>query len=383
MNKTLDALLGRATDSQVVPGLVAVVADASSVLYEGAFGVRDTADGSPVRPDTIFRIASMTKLLTALAVLQQVERGRLGLDTPVGDILPEIDRLEVLEGFDGETPRLRKAKGRPTVRQLLSHTSGLAYDIWNADLEHYERVTRHPRLGTGLKAALFTEPLVSDPGARFNYGTSMDWAGLVLEAVAGQRLEAYWQEHFFGPLGMTDTVVHLDPARRARTAPVHARDDKGAWQPTGINFAVDPEFYPGGHGLHSTAADYLKLQQALLNGGRSAAGPLLKPETIDQMLSNQIGALDVGTIYSAKPLESLDVPLGDRKWGLGLLLDTHDVPGGRRAGTAGWAGGFNTFFWVDRKSGLTAALYTQTIPFYDEKIMDLYRRFELAAYALR
>lgn len=382
MDKSLDALLGRAVDEQVVPGLVAVVADKDAVRYRAAFGVRDSADGAPIAFDTIFRIASMTKLVTALAVLQQVEAGRVDLDTPVGDILPEIDRLQVLEGFDGDTPRMRPARGRPTIRQLLSHTSGLAYDIWNKDLERYERVTGHPRLGTGLKAALFTEPLVSDPGSRFNYGTSMDWAGLVVEAVTGQRLEAYWQEHFFDPLGMTDTVVRLDPARRARTAPVHARNESGQWEPTGINFAVDPEFYPGGHGLHSTAADYLKLQQALLNNGRSAAGPLLRSETVDQMLSNQIGALNVGTIYSAKPLESLDVPLGYRKWGLGLLLDVDNTPGGRRAGSAGWAGGFNTFFWVDRKTGLTAALYTQTIPFYDDAVMALCRRFELAAYAL-
>ncbi len=381
MKKTLDALLGRATEEGVVPGLVAVIADANAVRYQGAFGVRDTSDNAPAELATIFRIASMTKLVTALSVLQLVERGLITLEMPVGDILPEIDMLPVLEGFNGDMLRLRPARGRVTIRQLLTHTSGLGYDIWNADLAHYERVTRHPRLGTGLKAALFTEPLVSDPGTRFNYGTGMDWAGLAVEAVTGQPIEKYWQESFFGPLGMTDTVVHLDPARRARTAPVHARDEKGKWQPTGINFAVDPEFYPGGHGLHSTAADFLKLQQALLNEGRTPAGPLLRSETITDMLRNQIGALNVGTIHSAKPLESLDVPLGNHKWGLGLMIDPEAVPGGCHAGTAGWMGGFNTFFWVDRKSGITAALYTQTIPFYDDAIMNLYRRFELAAYA--
>lgn len=384
MDSTIDTLLGRATDDKVVPGLVATVADGRSLLYSGAFGVADEATGTPMTLDTIFRIASMTKLVTALSVLQQVEAGRLTLDTPVGDIVPQFDELQVLEGFDGDTPRLRAPKSRATIRQLLSHTSGLAYDIWNADLAKYEQVTGHPRLGTGLRESLYSEPLVSDPGARFNYGTSMDWAGLAVEAVTGQRLETYWQEHFFGPLGMTDTVVVLDPARKARTAPVHARGDGGTWTPLyQINFHPDPEFFAGGHCLHSTAMDYLKLQQALLNGGSSAAGPLISPAMLDTMLTNQMGGLEVGTILSARPAESLDVPLHGRKWGLGLMLETEDFPGRRRAGSASWMGGFNTFFWVDRASGLTGALYTQTIPFFDDAIMDLADRFETAAYALR
>lgn len=384
MDSSIDTLLGRATDSKVVPGLVATVADGSSLLYSGAFGVADAATGAPMAIDTIFRIASMTKLVTALSVLQQVEAGRLKLDTPVGDIVPQFNALQVLEGFDGETPRLRAPKSRATIRQLLSHTSGLAYDIWNFDLAKYEQVTGHPRLGTGLRESLYSEPLVSDPGTRFNYGTSMDWAGLAVEAVTGQRLEVYWQERFFTPLGMTDTVVVLDDARRARTAPVHARDAAGNWTPVyQINFHPDPEFFAGGHCLHSTAMDYLKLQHALLNEGRSAAGPLIRPETLELMLGNQIGGLDVGTIRSARPDESEDAPLHGYKWGLGLMLDPADIPSRRRAGTAGWMGGFNTFFWVDRKSGLTGALYTQTIPFYDAAIMDLFARFETAAYALR
>lgn len=381
MKNSLDALLGRAAADKIAPGFVAVVADGRSLLYEGAFGLRDESAADAVQTNTIFRIASMTKLATAIAVLQQVERGLTTLDTPVGDVLPEFDGLKVLDGFDGDIPRLRPARSRATIRQLLSHISGLAYDIWNADLARYEAITKHPRLGSGLREALTSEPLVNDPGTKFNYGTSMDWAGLVVEALTGKRLEIYWQDELFGPLGMADTVVHLDPARRARTAPVHARDAQGKWQPTPINFAVDPEFYPGGHGLHSTAADFLKLQQMLLNEGKSPAGQILKPATIDEMLSNQIGSLNVGTIVSARPLESLDAPLNGNKWGLGLMLDPADIPGGRKAGSAGWMGGFNTFFWVDRKSGLTAALYTQTIPFYDDAIMNLYRRFETTAYA--
>jgi CubicO group peptidase (beta-lactamase class C family) len=157
--------------------------------------------------------------------------------------------------------------------------------------------------------------------------------------------------------------------------------DGDGWQPTAIDFVQQPEFYAGGHCLYSTAGDFLRLQQALLRDGESAAGRLLAPATVEAMFRNHLGSLDVGTIVTADPAASLDVPLPGKKWGLGILVDPVDVPEGRAAGSGGWAGGFNTFFWVDRSRNLTASLYTQTLPFYAEPIVDLYRRFETAVYA--
>lgn len=380
MSGRLDALLSGAAAAGVVPGLVAIVADENSVVYTGAFGRRDARTGAPMRTDTIFRIASMTKLVTAISLLRLVERGLVSLETPVGDVLPAFDELQVLDGFDGDAPRLRRPASRATILQLLTHTSGLAYDIWNADLVRFYAATGMARVQTGLRAS-FATPLVADPGARFSYGTSMDWAGLVVEALSGRPLEACWQQELFGPLGMADTVVRLDPDRRARTAPVHVRAAGGGWEPTAIDFVQQPEFYAGGHCLYSTASDFLLLQQATLRGGATAAGPILAPATVAAMLRDHLGGLDPGTIVTADLAASEDVPLAGKRWGLGVMVEAEDVPGGRAAGSGSWAGGFNTFFWVDRARGLTAALYTQTLPFYAGPIVDLYRRFETTVYA--
>ena len=380
MSTALDCVLSEAVASNVVPGLVALVADRSRVLYEGAFGRRNAAEPSPADAATLFRIASMTKIVTAISFLRLLEQGLVELDTPVGDVLGEFDSLQVLDGFEGDRPILRAPASRATMRQLLTHTSGLAYDIWNARLRRYYEVTDAIRLQTGARAAM-SAPLVTDPGTHFNYGTSTDWIGLVVERLSGQPLEAYWRKQLFEPLGMHDTTPHPDPERRARTAPVHAPGPDGAWVPTAIDFAQHPEFYAGGHCLYSTARDYLNIQQLLLNDGDSPAGRILRAETVDAMFRNQMGGLEVGTIISAIPEESADVPLPGRKWGLGLMLDPDGVPGGRSPGSGSWMGGFNTFFWVDRARGITAALYTQTIPFYDGPIADLARRFETAIYA--
>jgi methyl acetate hydrolase len=378
--RTVDDVLAEAVSAGVVPGAVALVMNASGTLYEGAFGLRDARAGDPIAGDTVFRIASMTKTITAISLLQLVEQGAVDLDQPVGDLLPAFDELQVLEGFDGEKPVLRSPKSRATVRQLLTHTSGLAYDIWNADIAKFHDVTGTPRLQTGSRAS-FAVPLVFDPGTRFNYGTSMDWVGLVVEKLSGRPLEAYWQAEIFDPLGMSDTVVQLSEARREHTAPVHARDASGQWHPTEIDFAGDPEIYAGGHCLYSTARDFAAIQRLLLDDGAHGSVQLLRAATVAEMFRNQMGRLTVGTIVTADPPASEDVVLGERKWGLGILLDVEDVDGGRSAGSGGWMGGFNTFYWVDRARSFSAALYTQTIPFFDDQVMQLYGEFERAAYS--
>ncbi len=377
---TVTDVLATAVDEAVVPGLVAVVAGPEGLRYEQALGVRDTAEGDPVALDTVFRIASQTKLLTAISILQLVEQGRIGLDTPVGDVLPAFDELPVLEGFDGDEPRIRPARGRATLRQLLTHTSGLAYDIWNDDVDRYHDVGSIPRLQTGSRAS-FAMPLVSDPGTRFSYGTSMDWVGLLVEHLDGRPLERYWQEELCDPLGLPDTTPAPSEAQRARMAPVHVQDADGAWVPTAIDFARDPELYAGGHCLYSTAHDYLRLQRMVLRGGELDGRRYLQPETVEAMFRNQIGELGLGTIVAAHLDESRDVPLGERKWGLGIMVEPDGVHGGRAPGSGSWMGGFNSFYWIDPASRLTAALYTATVPFYDAPIVELALAFERAVYA--
>ena len=186
-----------------MPGVVALAATEKGVFYEGAFGTRDLASGPAMTPDTIFRLASMTKAVTSVAAMQLVEQGKLQLDQPIGDVLPELAAPQVLEGFDDAgAPRLRPAKRPITLRHLLTHTAGFGYEIWDADLVRYVKASRHA-VDEHRKLASLRLPLVFDPGERWEYGINIDWVGRAVEAVSGQPLEVYFREHIFAPLGMT------------------------------------------------------------------------------------------------------------------------------------------------------------------------------------
>jgi methyl acetate hydrolase len=377
----LEEVLAEVVGSGRLPGAVGIVADADGPIYQAAYGFRDRTAGEAMTVDSVFRIASMTKLATSIAALQLVEAGRLDLDAPVVDVVASFGQLQVLDGFDGDQPRLRPPRSPATVRQLFSHTSGLAYDTWHEGLFRYRQLTGAPNINTGLLASLRV-PLVVDPGTAFAYGTSTDWLGLVVEAVGGQPLEAYWAEHLFGPLGMADTTATPSVEQRARAARVHVRADDGTWSSTSIDNATDVEFCAGGHALYSTPGDYLRLQELLLRGGAVGTTRILEATTVEEMFENQIGGIDVPRFESYIPGLSDSFDLGPgHKWGLGLLLNQRAEPGLRSSGSGGWAGVFNTFFWVDRNNGVAGALYTQTLPFYDADVVACYRQFERAVYA--
>jgi methyl acetate hydrolase len=220
---TIDRLLSDAASSGNVPGVVALAADRNSTLYQGAFGARSKADGTSMALDTVFRIASMTKSVTGVAAMQCVERGQLSLDQPAGEIMPDLANPQVLDGFDADgKPRLRPARRKITLRQLLTHTAGFVYHVWNAELNRYVETTRAPTVLSGKLAAL-NMPLAFDPGERWEYGINIDWAGRMVEAVSGQDLDAYMREQIFTPLGMYDTGFIPTPEQIAHTALACAR----------------------------------------------------------------------------------------------------------------------------------------------------------------
>jgi methyl acetate hydrolase len=383
MSAGIDSVLQAAVDAGAVPNVVAMAADASGPIYEGAAGSRAVGSSEPVTPDTMFRIASMTKMVTTTAALQLVERGKLDLDAPVEQYLPEFADLQVLEGFDGDTPRLRAPATRATVRHLVTHTSGLAYWFFNADIVRWEEATGTPNVLSGSKA-IFAAPLVADPGAQYEYGINADWLGRVVEAASGQSLDAYFAEHILGPLGMTQTTFLMDEAQRANSVPVHLRDDDGAWQAAAeVDWSQEPEWWAGGHGLHSTPREYLQFQRMLLGGGTLDGATILEPATVDDAFTNHIGELEFPPeIRSADPGSTADFVAGPGfKWGLGLLLNTEQQPGLRAPGSGCWAGIFNTHFWVDRASGLTGAIYAQTLPFVEPSVYQVSIDFERALYA--
>ncbi|MGY1650276.1 serine hydrolase domain-containing protein [Geodermatophilus sp. SYSU D01119] len=378
----IDEVLRRAVDSGAVPNVVATAADSEGPLYEGAAGNRTAGTDQPLDGGTLFRIASMTKMVATVAALQLAERGELDLQAPVDTLVPAWAELEVLEGWDGDVPRTRPPATRATVHHLVTHTSGLTYWFWNAEMVRWESATGAPNVLSGSRSCL-RAPLVADPGTRFEYGTNTDWLGLVVEAVSGRTLDKYVEENVLQPLGMTHTTFSPTAEQRADLVPVHVKDEEGHWVATDLDWAAEPEWWAGGHGLYSTPRDYLRFQRMLLRGGELDGVRLLRPETVDEAFTNQIGDLEFpGTIATADPSvsSSWNGPTG-QKWGHGLLLTSEQQPGMRAVGSGAWAGVFNTHFWIDRAGGVTGAIYTQFLPFIPEEAMAVYVDFERALYA--
>jgi methyl acetate hydrolase len=367
-----------------VPGLVAMAATREGTVYQGAFGKRALPDGAAMTADAMFWIASMTKAVTSSAAMQLVEEGRLALDRPIADVLPELASPQVLEGFDsGGEPQLRPARRPVTLRQLITHTAGFVYAIWNADIARYIEKTGTPDIISCQNAAL-SLPLIFDPGDRWDYGINIDWVGKAVERVSGQRLGEYFAERLFGPIGMKDTAFKLTPGHRARLVGMHARGEDGALAPIPFATPEEPEFEMGGGGLYSTAADYLAFQQIFFNEGRAGSQQVLRPETVRMMAENAIGDLNVGPLKTVMPSYSNDAeffPGMVKKWGLGFMISTGQVPGGRNPGSLAWAGLGNTYFWIDPAKGVAGVILMQLIPFADPKALGLLESFEKAVYA--
>ena len=381
--KTIDATLSEAVDRRAVPGVVAMAAADRGVIYEGAFGRRDLTTNAAMTTDTVVWIASMTKAITATAVMQLVERGKLALDAPAAAVVPELNAAKVLEGFDAAgQPRLRPPKRPITLRHLLTHTAGYGYEIFNADIARYQAATNTPGITTCTNAAL-TTPLLFDPGDRWEYGINIDWAGKMVEAVSGQRLDRYFEQNIFGPRGMRDTAFRLSPAQQARQASVHQRGADGTLTPIEFGLPQEPEFLMGGGGLYSTAGDYLRFTQMIVRDGALDGAVVLRPETVAQMAQNHIGALEVGILKGAIPALSRDVELFpgmSKKWGLSFVINTQPLPTGRSAGSLQWAGLANTYFWIDRTKRVSGVFLSQVLPFFDEAVVGLLTTFETEVY---
>jgi methyl acetate hydrolase len=384
----VDEVLRQAAETKEVPGVVAVAANSDGVIYEGAFGKRDLANGTDMTADSVFWIASMTKALTATAAMQLVEQGKLQLDEPISKVLPELAAPQVLEGFDDKgQPKLRPAKRPITLRQLLTHTAGFTYDLWDADTAQYVKAANLPGIISCKNAAL-TTPLAFDPGDRWEYGINIDFAGKAVEAVSGQGLNVYLREHIFQPLGMKDTDFVIGPDQKKRLVTVHARKPDGGLDPIEFGVPQEPEFFMGGGGLYGTGRDYLAFLQMLMHGGEFNGARLLRPETVAQMSKNNIGDVNISRVVlkTTAPASTPDVDMGqlfpgqDIKWGLSFLINPQEGPAGRSGGSLSWAGLANTYFWVDPSKHVAGVILTQVLPFVDPRVLSLYGKFESGVY---
>ena len=377
----IDSLLYRQVDEEKIAGAVALIAKEGQIAYKKAVGWKDIESASEMNTDQLFRIASMTKIITSAAIMQLYEKGLLSLEDPVEQFIPEFSNPVVLTSFNEETGEFetRPAARSVTIHDLLTHTSGIQYGFSSRTFNRIYSDAGVPDLGTEqnrtieeLMAILGSLPLAHDPGESFTYGLNTDVLGRVVEVVSGMSLADYFSENIFIPLGMHDTAFY-HPGREDDLATLYTVQD-GIFERLidEMNPLITPNFpvqgamsyYSGGAGLTSTTLDYFIFLQTLLNGGIWNGERILKQETWEMMASNQIGDL-----------------WGDNKFGYGLMITMPDgaEEGLRPIGTLGWGGAFQTTFWIDPTNEMIAILMTQVIPspYRDE----LFKGFERAVYS--
>lgn len=383
--RAVERVLDEAVAAGRTPGAVAMVADRNGVIHQSAHGRREAGAPDPMTLDATFRLFSLTKAIASVAAMRLVEEGLLDLDAPVGDLLPDFDDLQVLEGFDDAgAPVLRPPASRATIRQLMTHAAGPVYEMWNANQRRYLReVEGATPMAMGARDSFSSYPLAFDPGARFGYGVSTDWLGRAVEEASGERVDALLRREIFAPLGMDCTGVECSPEMGARMAGAHLHKDD-AFGPVDIGPPDQPEIWCMGQALYGCAADYLRFLRMLLGGGALDGARVLPAAAVEALLSNQTGELEIPPFVSVSRAASASFEMfpGIRKsHSLAFLRVEEDVPGRRRAGANGWAGLMNTHAWVDPAAGVCAVLMLQHIPFMDPAAAQTLEEFERAVYA--
>lgn len=361
-----------------LPGIVCAAAGPDKLHDLTSVGHVDFGSSERMSLDTTFWIASITKLATAVAVLQLVERKQLRLEDEVADYLPYFRNIEILA-----KPELVPATTRVTVQHLMTHTAGFGYESWSRPLAEHVQLQKLPAARSGLRRSL-ERPLLFQPGDMWNYGIGMDWAGLLVEHVAGCSLWKYLRVHVFEPLEMSSTGFAPRPG--AIRAALYARQADGslASAPNAANPHRD--FDAGGAGLYATPRDVLRLLQSILRASKGSKEEVLRPQTVAEARRNQIGALEVRDLPTCVPERSMDLALfpGSKKtWSHFGLLHLEGQPGGRSAASVSWAGVANTYFWIDFEAGLAAVVFAQSLPFLDPSVLALLDRYERSLYAGR
>ncbi len=374
----IDSLLDRAVADSTITGAVGLVLRDGKAFYERAVGWSDRAAQRRMTSDAIFRIASQTKALTSVAVMALVEQGRLSLNDRVSDYLPSFSTTTVqLAGATSAVP----ARRRITIRDLLTHTAGISYGTDAQVSEQYRGKELGPAAGWGWYTAdkdeptcttmdrLGTLPFVQQPGAAFVYGYSTDILGCVVERVSGMSLDDFFRARITTPLRMSDTHFFLPETKRARFTTVYASDSlrHSVRAPDGArgqgHYADGPRrSFSGGAGLLSTARDYGRFLQMLLNGGALDGNRVLSPRTVELMSSNQTGTL-----------------LGADGMGFGLGFSTVErlgADGFRSVGSYGWGGAYGSSYSVDTKERLVIVFMVNQLPLQS----DIASRFTTLVY---
>jgi CubicO group peptidase (beta-lactamase class C family) len=370
----LSTVLADATTRGDVPGVVVTVVNKDGVLYHDAFGKNSTVRNTPMAKDTIFNIASMTKAVTSVAIMMLVDEGKLKLDDDVAKYLPKYEDPLVISKFNSAdgTYETRPAKRPITIRHLLTHTSGIGYGFGSQIVAALTQKTGKTELDL---------PLLFDPGEGWAYGASTRVLGHVVEAISGQKIDAFLDSRILKPLGMHDTSYAVPQAKNPRVVAVNARGNDGRFveRPMPATIASPAQ---GDGGLYSTAADYGIFLRMLLNRGRLGSVRILSEKSAKAMFDNHTGRVVVQRQVSTAPALSRDFPVGagEDNWGLGFQLAKAKRPNMRTPGTGTWAGIFNTHFFIDPSREIGVVVMMQTLPFYDEASMKVYSGVEEVVY---
>jgi CubicO group peptidase (beta-lactamase class C family) len=359
------ALLQEAVSTGEIPGAVVLIARNGKLVYQKAVGLQDKAGGVPMAPDAIFRIFSMTKPIVSVAAMMLVEEGRLGLHEPISKYLPEWKEMKVgTETVDPATGagalQTAPAKRQITVQDLLRHTSGLTYGAFAPKTQIgklYQDVKpfSQPNLDAFCKA-LAKLPLRSEPGTVWEYGHSTDVLGCVIEAAAKQPLDKFLSERIFKPLKMVDTGWHVPADKVRRLAQPMPGREKDWFPELMIDFTKPATLFAGGHGLVSTASDYLRFAQMLANGGELDGVRLLAPRTVAYMTADHTLAAGLGKGPNYLPGPGYGFGLG-----FGTRLETGASPWPGSIGDYFWGGYAGTYFWIDPKEKLVPVYMMQEV----------------------
>ncbi len=369
----IDRLVNRYIEEEKIQGATALIARKGKIVYHKGFGMKNIEENQMMEADDIFRIASMTKALTSVAVMMLYEEGYFLLDDPVSRYIPEFKDMEVLVTLNEDTTYVsRPAKGEITIRHLLTHTSGLCYPIFSPDVEPLftkhgviDGLTPDPIVLADVMKTLGSLPLMFDPGEQYRYGLSTDLLGYMVELLSGKSLNEFLNERLFDPLGMEDTYFYLPQDKYDRLVPVYSNTDEGL-KISDIEDYNYPNagstYFSGGGGLSSTVLDYARFMQMMINGGSYDGHQFLSRKTIDLMTMNQVGDL-----------------WGDGAFGLGFSIVTdktnHQILGS--AGNYSWGGYFSTSYWMDPREELIGLFYCQVQPMlYGE----IHQKFQVLTY---
>ena len=372
--------LHRLATEAAIPGFVAGACGPDAILDQTCWGHDDKHLSHRMQSDTVFWVASITKLVTAIAALQLVEREMITWDEPLARYLPYLGEAKVLSENSNDLIELAKPI---TLRHLLTHTAGFGYETWSRRVADYVRRTGMPSLNTGSLASL-QMPLVFQPGEKRCYGIGLDWAGLLISELSGQRLADYVRARILDPLGMHDTSFDRFGGPERRRATLYARRSDGGLEEVPSAPNARRESGSGGAGLYSTPGDVLKLLQSILRAAEGRSGEVLTPDTIAYARRNQIGALSIRDLPSGSPARSMDLaplPGHQKDWSFLGLRNVNQLPKGRSAGSVMWAGVANTYFWIDFQRSLAAVVFAQVLPFLDPKVLQIASEYERRVYA--